>query len=69
MVNMRTAARAFEEIKKKDPETAISERQIRAIMRSGVIPVLRQGNKTMVNMDVLMDYFAHPAKYLSDIAK
>lgn len=69
MVNIRTAAQAFREIKANDPQTAISERQIRAIMKSGVIPVLKQGNKTMVNMEVLVDYLAHPSKYSSDITK
>lgn len=62
-MRMRTAAQAFREIKAMDPDSSISERQIRAIMKSGRVPVFRQGNKTMVTMESLIDYFEHPENY------
>lgn len=68
MVKMRTAAQAFREIKAIDPETSISERQIREIMKSGMIPVFHQGRKTMTTMEALNDFFEHPENYATVIA-
>ena len=62
-MRMRTAAQAFREIKAMDPDSSISERQIRDIMKSGRVPVFRQGNKTMVTMESLIDYFEHPENH------
>ena len=61
MVRMRTAAQAYQEIKSQDPESSISERQIREIMKNGVVPVVRRGNRLSVNMDALLVYQDKPA--------
>ena len=63
MVKMRTAAQAYREIKAMDPGSSISERQIRDLYKSGIIPVFKQGNKTMTTMEILSDYFENPDKY------
>ena len=64
MVRMRTAAQAYQEIKSQDPDTSISERQIREIMKSGVVPVVKRGIKLSVNMDALLAYFEDPEGYV-----
>ncbi len=63
MVQMRTAAQAYQEIKQLDPNSCITERQIRQLMKSGKIPVIKVGNRTQVSLDVLLDYFANPTEY------
>ena len=60
MSRIRTARQAYEEIKRNDPESCISESQIRDILRSGDIPIIRRGNRKYVNMDVLEAYFNDP---------
>ncbi len=63
MVRMRTAAQAYQELKQVDPKSCITERQIRELMKSGKIPVVKVGNRIQVNSDILIDYFANPAIY------
>lgn len=57
-IKMRTARSALEELKKVDPDTAISERMIRDIIRDERIPVIRQGSKALINMNDLNAYLA-----------
>ena len=63
MIRIRNARQAYEEIKRNDPESCISERQIRDILSSGVIPIIRRGNRKYVNMDVLEAYFSDPTTF------
>lgn len=63
MIRIRNARQAYEEIKRNDPESCISERQIRDILNSGVIPIIRRGNRKYVNMDVLEAYFNDPTTF------
>lgn len=63
MSRIRTARQAYEEIKRNDPESCISERQIRDILSSGVIPIIRRGNRKYVNMDILEAYFNDPTTF------
>ena len=55
-----TVKNAVERIKSDCPETAISEHFLRQLIRDGVLPELKAGNKLLVNMDVLAEYLAHP---------
>ena len=48
MSRIRTARQAYEEIKRNDPESCISERQIRDILRSGNIPIIRRFVKGII---------------------
>lgn len=52
---MRTAARAAAEIKSLDPDTEVTEYFIRQIIKAGTIPVVRAGNKAMVNLNDLLE--------------
>lgn len=53
---MRTIDTAYEEIRKNDPDTAISRNYIRQIVTEGLIPSIRQGSKYLVSMQVLEEY-------------
>lgn len=63
MVKIRTAAQAYQEIKRNDPDSRISERQIRDLMKSGAFPVIRRGNRSYVTMEVLESYFSDPTSF------
>ena len=63
-LRMRSAAAAYNEILNNDPETCVSERQIRNLMKSGTIPVIDSGHGLQVNMDILYEYFTDPTKFL-----
>lgn len=53
---IRTVAEAVEEIKKIDPGTAITARFIKEGIATGKIPVIRVGNKILVNMASVFMY-------------
>lgn len=50
---MRTIPKAYEEIKKLDPDTSLSMRGLRRLVSSGIIPTVKISNKTLINMDLL----------------
>lgn len=57
ITRLRTMKTAYEEIKKMDPGTAITEWAIRRAVTEGYIPSRRVGNKYVFNLDTLIDYF------------
>lgn len=52
MARLRTINKAYDEIKAKDPDTAVSRRMFRDIVRSGMIPSIARGNRSLVDVDV-----------------
>ena len=52
MTKLRTINKAYDEIKARDPDTAISRRMFRDIVRSGMIPSIKNGNRSLVDVDV-----------------
>ena len=58
MVRMRTAESLLKEIRTQDPDTEITLHYIRQLIASGAIPVVHVGRKKLVNMDLVLDYFA-----------
>lgn len=52
---MRTIPKAFEEIKKIDPDTCFSMRSLRKLVNSGEIPTVKISNKILLNLDLLLD--------------
>lgn len=52
----RTVKQCYEEIKKADPNSVISEYFIRQLCKSGKIACKQSGNKIFVNLDSLIDY-------------
>ena len=55
---MRTIAKALEEISAADPNTALTQNQLRKLVKSGAIPCVHVGRHTLVNLDILIDYLA-----------
>lgn len=55
-----TIKKAVEIVKSDCPETAISEHFLRSLIKDGVLPELKAGNKQLINMDVLAEYLANP---------
>lgn len=58
MPRMRTIDKAFEEVKKNDPETNFTKWRLRQMVTRKEIPTYRAGTKYLVNMDLLYDYLA-----------
>lgn len=52
---MRTLPKAYQEIKKLDPDTDFSMRALRKLIKSGEIPTVKIQNKTLVNLDLLLE--------------
>ena len=52
---MRTLPKAYQEIKKLDPDTDFSMRALRKFIKSGKIPTVKIQNKTLVNLDLLLE--------------
>jgi excisionase family DNA binding protein len=57
---MRLINEAYEEIKAKDPNTAITRYFIRDLAVSGKITTSRAGRKYLINMDMLEEYLSNP---------
>ena len=51
---MRTLAKAIEEIKAEDPNTALTQNQLRVLVKSGAIPSVHAGRHTLINLDFLL---------------
>ena len=55
---MRTAAGAIDEIRRMDPNTNIAECAKRREIKRGEVRMVMVGEKQLVNLDELIDYFA-----------
>ena len=56
-MTLRTINKAYEELKARDPETAITRNLLREMVTQGVIPSARAGNRYLVDVDVVEQYF------------
>ena len=56
MPRMRTIQEAAAELKKTDPNTAVTPHAIRQLVLSGAIPHIRAGKKYLINMKNLENY-------------
>ena len=52
MTKLRTINKAYDEIKARDQDTAVSRRMFRDVVRSGLIPSIARGNRSLVDVDV-----------------
>lgn len=57
---MRTIAAAYAELKKLDPGTALSQNQLRVMVKSGNVPSVKAGSHSLINLDLLIDYLNSP---------
>ena len=62
MLRMRTIDKALEEIKKADPDTAITKYAIRQLVISHEIPSITRGNKYLITLDALLSYLSGEAQ-------
>lgn len=62
MLRMRTIEQAAAEIKKTDPDTAITKYAIRQLVISHEIPSITRGNKYLINLDALLAYLGGETK-------
>lgn len=60
MVRLRLLDEVIPEIKKLDPETAITRNAIRQLGLSGMVPVVMCGKRRLYNLDALLEYLAKP---------
>ena len=55
-----TVKDAVHKIKEDCPGTAITENYLRQLIKDGVLPELKAGNKVLINLDVLIEYLSDP---------
>ena len=56
MQRIRTINKAYEEIKAKDPDTALTLYMVKQLVISGAVPCIMAGCKRLVNVDTLERY-------------
>ena len=55
---MRTIPKAFAEIKAADPNTDLSIKALRKLVKEGRIPSVKIENKVLVNLDLILETLA-----------
>jgi len=60
MPQMRLMVEAFEQIKTADPYTALTLNGLKRLIRTGAVPSVKIGRKTLVNFDALIEYLSDP---------
>ncbi len=58
MTKLRTIDKAVDELKKADPDTALTVWALRQLVKNGAIPVLKVGNKQLVSMEAVENFVA-----------
>ncbi len=58
MPRLRTLPQAMEEIKKADPDTAMTMRALRRMVNTGELPTIHIESKRLINMALLFDYLS-----------
>ena len=69
MTKLRTINKAYDEIKARDPDTAVSRRMFRDIVRSGMIPSIARGNRSLVDVDVAESCLLNMAGSKADVGE
>lgn len=59
---MRFINQAVDELKRLDPDSPVSARMVRSLVKSGKIPSVPVGNGTrrLLNFDMLLEYLENP---------
>lgn len=62
MVRMRFPAQALEELRRIDPQTPVTLRFIRQLVKTGAVPSVAVGNgkRRLLNFDALVAYLENP---------
>lgn len=56
MARMRLISTAYEDIKRSDPNTALTLNGLRCLVKTGKILSVKIGRKTLINLDSLYEY-------------
>ncbi len=69
-VRMRFPAQALQELRKIDPQTAITLPMIRRLVKTGKVPSVPvgNGNRRLLNFDALLIYLENPPESNSTVA-
>lgn len=54
---MRTVGQTVKYFKENDPDTVVGEYLLRKMIKTGELPVVMAGNKALINLDNLIEYF------------
>ena len=57
---MRTIAAAHQEITEADPNSGLTQNQLRVMVKTGKIPHVSAGKHILINLDILIDYLNSP---------
>ena len=57
---MRVCKKCMEELRKEDPETAVTEYYIRQLVRNKKIAYVKSGRRTLINYESLLEYLNQP---------
>lgn len=60
MPQMRLIKEAFQQIKTDDPQTALTLNALKTLVRTGEVPSIKSGRKTLVNYTALIEYLSAP---------
>ena len=55
LLRMRTIPKAYEEIKALDPNTDLTLRALRRMVKNGEIPSVQIASKKLINLDLLLE--------------
>lgn len=52
-MQIRTIDQAYDIIAERDPDTALTRYLVKQMVKQGMVPAIKAGNKTLVDVDVL----------------
>ena len=55
---LRTLPQAMEEIRKADPDTAMTMRALRRMVNTGELPTVAVNSKKLINLDLLLKHIS-----------
>lgn len=64
---LRTLPQAFEELKREDPDTAMTMRALRRMVNTGELPTVHIESKRLINMPVLFNYLSCSDEQVSHV--
>jgi len=62
LVRLRLLDEVIPEIKKVDPDTALTKNAVRQMGISGIVPTVSAGRKRLYNLDALLEYLSNPSQ-------
>ena len=62
MPRMRTIPKAAAEIREMDPETALTEKGLRRLVKQGRIPAVAMESRLLVDLNKVCEYLASPSE-------